>query len=74
VLGRRVDRVLLTTVTFVPSAFDVAEGDPRFGGGRSWRWMRGGAGDGDSGGSCWMRRGWRALEALANEGKRQDKL
>ncbi len=32
VLGRRVDRVLLTTVTFVPSAFDVAEGDPRLGG------------------------------------------
>src|SRR5205085_5103400 len=32
VLGRRVDRVLFTTVTFVPSAFDVAEGDPRLGG------------------------------------------
>jgi metallophosphoesterase (TIGR00282 family) len=32
VLGRRVDRVLLTTVTFVPSAFDVAEGDPRMAG------------------------------------------
>ena len=32
ILGRRVDRVLSTTVTFVPSAFDVAEGDPRLGG------------------------------------------
>jgi metallophosphoesterase (TIGR00282 family) len=32
ILGRRVDRVLLTTVTFVPTAFDVAEGDPRLGG------------------------------------------
>jgi metallophosphoesterase (TIGR00282 family) len=32
VLGRRVDRVLSTTVTFVPSAFDVATGDPRLGG------------------------------------------
>ena len=32
VLGRRVDRVLGTTVTFVPSAFDVAEGDPRLAG------------------------------------------
>jgi metallophosphoesterase (TIGR00282 family) len=32
VLGRRIDRVLLTTVTFVPSAFDVAEGDPRLAG------------------------------------------
>jgi hypothetical protein len=32
ILGRRVDRVLFTTVTFVPSAFDVAEGDPRLGG------------------------------------------
>jgi metallophosphoesterase (TIGR00282 family) len=32
VLGRRIDRVLLTTVTFVPTAFDVAEGDPRLGG------------------------------------------
>ncbi len=32
VLGRRVDRVLETTVTFVPSAFDVATGDPRLGG------------------------------------------
>jgi metallophosphoesterase (TIGR00282 family) len=32
VLGRRIDRVLYTTVTFVPSAFDVAEGDPRLAG------------------------------------------
>lgn len=32
VLGRRVDRVLSTTVTFVPSAYDVATGDPRLGG------------------------------------------
>jgi metallophosphoesterase (TIGR00282 family) len=32
ILGRRVDRVLETTVTFVPTAFDVAEGDPRLGG------------------------------------------
>src|SRR5262249_48232924 len=32
ILGRRVDRVLSTTVTFVPSAFDVAEGDVRLGG------------------------------------------
>jgi 2',3'-cyclic-nucleotide 2'-phosphodiesterase len=32
ILGRRVDRVLFTTVTFVPSAFDVAEGDPRLAG------------------------------------------
>jgi hypothetical protein len=32
VLGRRVDRVLSTTVTFVPSPFDVATGDPRLGG------------------------------------------
>jgi metallophosphoesterase (TIGR00282 family) len=32
VLGRRVDRVLLTTVTFVPTSFEVAEGDPRLGG------------------------------------------
>jgi calcineurin-like phosphoesterase len=32
VLGRRVDRVLSTTVTFIPSAFDVATGDPRLGG------------------------------------------
>lgn len=32
VLGRRIDRVLSTTVTFVPSMFDVATGDPRLGG------------------------------------------
>jgi 2',3'-cyclic-nucleotide 2'-phosphodiesterase len=32
ILGRRVDRVLATTITFVPSAFDVATGDPRLGG------------------------------------------
>lgn len=32
ILGRRIDRVLGTTVTFVPSAFDVATGDVRLGG------------------------------------------
>src|SRR6266404_8742715 len=32
ILGRRIDRVLSTTLTFVPSAFDVAEGDVRLGG------------------------------------------
>jgi 2',3'-cyclic-nucleotide 2'-phosphodiesterase len=32
VLGRRLDRVLGTTLTFVPSAFDVATGDPRLAG------------------------------------------
>ncbi len=32
ILGRRVDRVLRTTLTFVPTAFDVAEGDPRIAG------------------------------------------
>jgi 2',3'-cyclic-nucleotide 2'-phosphodiesterase len=32
ILGRRVDRVLFTTTTFIPSPFDVAEGDPRIGG------------------------------------------
>jgi metallophosphoesterase (TIGR00282 family) len=32
VLGRRIDRVLSTAVTFVPSAFDVASGDPRLAG------------------------------------------
>jgi metallophosphoesterase (TIGR00282 family) len=32
ILGRRIDRVLHTAVTFVPSAFDVASGDPRLGG------------------------------------------
>jgi metallophosphoesterase (TIGR00282 family) len=29
ILGRRIDRVLYTTVTFIPSSFEVAEGDPR---------------------------------------------
>ncbi len=32
ILGRRIDRVLPTTLTFVPSAFDVATGDPRLAG------------------------------------------
>jgi metallophosphoesterase (TIGR00282 family) len=32
ILGRRVDRVLYTAVTFIPSAFDVATGDPRLAG------------------------------------------
>jgi metallophosphoesterase (TIGR00282 family) len=32
ILGRRIDRVLPTTLTFVPSAFDVASDDPRLGG------------------------------------------
>jgi metallophosphoesterase (TIGR00282 family) len=32
ILGRRIDRVLPTTVTFVPGPFDVAEGDPRLAG------------------------------------------
>src|SRR5262249_53952578 len=32
VLGRRVDRVLGTTISFVPSSFDVATGDPRLAG------------------------------------------
>src|SRR5262249_40221722 len=32
ILGRRVDRVLYTAVTFVPSAFDVATGAPRLAG------------------------------------------
>jgi metallophosphoesterase (TIGR00282 family) len=32
ILGRRIDRVLSTTVTFVPSAFDGAEKDPRLAG------------------------------------------
>jgi calcineurin-like phosphoesterase len=32
ILGRRADRVLATTVTFIPSPFDVAEGDVRLGG------------------------------------------
>jgi metallophosphoesterase (TIGR00282 family) len=32
ILGRRIDRVLHTTVTFVPTAFEVADGDVRLGG------------------------------------------
>lgn len=32
ILGRRIDRVMTTTVTFVPTMFEVAEGDPRIGG------------------------------------------
>lgn len=32
ILGRRIDRVLPTTITFVPSSFDVAEEDPRLAG------------------------------------------
>src|SRR5262249_47626084 len=32
ILGRRVDRVLFTAVSFVPSAFDVATGAPRLAG------------------------------------------
>jgi len=32
ILGRRVDRVLSTAVTFIPSPFDVATGDPRLAG------------------------------------------
>jgi metallophosphoesterase (TIGR00282 family) len=32
ILGRRVDRVLSTAVTFVPTAFDVATDDPRLAG------------------------------------------
>jgi 2',3'-cyclic-nucleotide 2'-phosphodiesterase len=32
ILGRRVDRVLSTAVTFIPSPFDVATGDLRLGG------------------------------------------
>jgi 2',3'-cyclic-nucleotide 2'-phosphodiesterase len=32
ILGRRIDRVLGTTLTFVPSAFEVASGDPRLAG------------------------------------------
>ncbi len=32
ILGRRIDRVLSTTITFVPSPFDVATGDPRLAG------------------------------------------
>ncbi len=32
ILGRRIDRVLFTTTTFVPSSFEVATGDPRLAG------------------------------------------
>ena len=32
ILGRRIDRVLATAFTYVPSPFDVATGDPRLGG------------------------------------------
>jgi metallophosphoesterase (TIGR00282 family) len=32
ILGRRIDRVLSTTLNFVPTPFDVAEGDVRLGG------------------------------------------
>lgn len=32
ILGRRIDRVLAATLTFVPCPFDVATGDPRLGG------------------------------------------
>lgn len=32
ILGRRIDRVLFTTLTFIPSSFEVAQGDPRLGG------------------------------------------
>jgi metallophosphoesterase (TIGR00282 family) len=32
ILGRRIDRVLSTAVTFVPSHFEVASGDPRLAG------------------------------------------
>jgi metallophosphoesterase (TIGR00282 family) len=32
VLGRRIDRVLSTMITFIPSPFDVATGDPRLAG------------------------------------------
>jgi metallophosphoesterase (TIGR00282 family) len=32
ILGRRIDRVLTTAVTFVPTPFDVATEDPRIGG------------------------------------------
>ncbi|MGH7223530.1 MAG: TIGR00282 family metallophosphoesterase, partial [Gemmataceae bacterium] len=32
ILGRRIDRVMSTTITFVPSPFDVATGDLRLGG------------------------------------------
>jgi metallophosphoesterase (TIGR00282 family) len=32
ILGRRIDRVLTTTITFLPTPFDVAEGDVRLAG------------------------------------------
>lgn len=32
ILGRRIDRVLSTAITFVPTPFDVATGDPRLAG------------------------------------------
>lgn len=32
ILGRRIDRVLPTTISFVPSSFEVATGDPRLAG------------------------------------------
>jgi metallophosphoesterase (TIGR00282 family) len=32
ILGRRIDRVLPTAISFIPTPFDVAEGDPRLGG------------------------------------------
>ena len=32
ILGRRIDRVLETTLTFIPTAFDVATGDVRLSG------------------------------------------
>src|SRR5207253_3886879 len=32
ILGRRIDRVLSTAVSFVPSSFEVATGDPRLAG------------------------------------------
>jgi metallophosphoesterase (TIGR00282 family) len=32
ILGRRIDRVLSTAITFIPSPFDVATGDPRLAG------------------------------------------
>jgi metallophosphoesterase (TIGR00282 family) len=32
ILGRRIDRVLYTAVTFIPSQFEVAAGDPRLAG------------------------------------------
>jgi metallophosphoesterase (TIGR00282 family) len=32
ILGRRIDRVLSTTLTFIPSSYEVASGDPRLGG------------------------------------------